>query len=482
MKTPLPQEAPKKEKYSFSLSDLCPPALVLDMRQSMRSPLNIILAVVGVLLTYSTVSASSDQAIDPYVLLCVHTLLLLAFVPFRAGMKIARDIRERGSNFLQLCPLSAGRIVWGQFLSCSVQLILLSLPLLPLYCLCVDQLRVERSSYGDSISVYMSTYEGGFLMVMAFVFVSALLLTALLMALAILPLAIRVLIQTGIIVLTVILFFGLSFDRAYFSHHAVEPFDGLPVTMLCLMVLAVMLGFVGMLLILASRHYSSQVEASSGRLRLLGLACLLGIFAFYTQFFYGEVGQIILIMGGYAFYPLLALAIMDELMPNESSLGLSPRRRGFVGYLTRRATGANMIYVLLLAMVYAAGSWWLFYSGAHRSEFESSQSSDFCNQIMGVLAPVLALIYSAYAALVLTDLALVRSSRSRMLGYGISVLLLFMLGAFVEAKEYLPFHCLFHSIYDFDEVAVGRCLVMAGCCLGSFLLLAAVHALRGVRR
>lgn len=480
MSSPLPDEAPRKVASAPFFSDLLPPALVLDMRQTMRSPINLFLAIIGIMLVYSTVLGLESENLA--ILMLLHSLLLFAFIPFRAGQKIARDIRERGSNFLKLCPLSAGRIVWGQFLSCSLQLLLISVPLIPIYFSAAFWLPAGVKRH-DMILQYVMQASPGVFLLCALVVAAAMLMTALMMAIAILPLMFRVIIQTGIIIGLILSWIGHLVGLAYSTYLGsdnVPVIDAVAVTWLIVIGIVFALAFSAMLLIIASRYYSSHVEASSGRLRLLQLVCLVGMFAVCWAFQFGLDRDLLSwAMCGFGFIPFLVISLMDELMPNVTASGLSPRRRGFVGYLTRRVTGANLISIFVLALVSCLGSWWLVFGGGAISELNPISGGGIDTELMSLMIPLLALIYSAVSALAVTDLLIAKDSRNRLLGFGMGVVVLLMIGSFVVSKTYFPFHCVYLTLFDFESVGVSGVFVrMLGACLGSVGVLAVVHAVR----
>lgn len=486
MSSPIPKEAPKKGTSLASLSDWLPPALILDMRQSLRSPLNIALAILGILLIYSTCLSTGATSIDPLFILFFNTLLLLAFIPFRAGMKIARDIRERGSNFLQLCPLSAGRIIWGQFLSCTVQMIILTLPLIPLYLIAISQLQEPQKLIETDIHYYLYHCPYGLYICLATILAGGMLMTALMMALAILPLMARILIQTGIIITFITGCIGLFVAIAY--AHLRDPIVIRPdignFTIDALGTIAMMLTLTCMLLLLASRHYSSHVEASSGRLRLLGLISLAAYFVWvkcYTSLTIADWSEGFL--GGFYILPLLGIAMLDELQPDESHSGITPRRRGFLGYLTRRTTGANLIYILLLACVSTAAAWLTIYLPNFSQLPERVASPEFLNELMRIATPLLAFIYSCYATLILTDIVLPHSSRQRLIAFGISTVLIYIGCGLLNGTTYAPFHCCLLDISEMNaDTITGTFLWMLACCVGSFIVLSAVQAMCSSRR
>ncbi len=487
MSSPIPKEAPKKGTSLASLSDWLPPALVLDMRQSLRSPLNMVLAILGILLIYSTILSSPQSGIEILLLSFLHCLLLLAFIPFRAGMKIARDIRERGSNFLQLCPLSAGRIIWGQFLSCTVQMILLSLPLIPLYLISIAQLKANLDAIDVDLSYYLTHLPYGLSVWLSVILAGGMLLTALMMALAILPLMARIFIQTGIIILVVISYIGMVVQFSY--AHLRAGFEPLSVDIARIMVdslglVVLALAFSGMLLILASRHYGSHVEASSGRLRILAFATLAGFLA-WVKYFNSPIlpETAAALLDGLYFLPLLAIAMLDELQPDESHSGITARRRGFFGYLTRRTTGANLIFILKMAGFSTAAAWFIIYLPDCSQLAERVASPEFLNELMRIATPLLAFIYSCYAALILTELVLPHSSRQRLIAFGISTVLIYIGCGLLNGTTYAPFHCCLLDISEMNaDTITGTFLWMLACCVGSFIVLSAVQAMCSSRR
>ncbi|MFI3243883.1 MAG: hypothetical protein R3Y56_06485 [Akkermansia sp.] len=483
MSSTIPKQAPKKGTSLASFSDWLPPALILDMRQSLRSPLNIALAILGVLLIYSTITSTPESEAKILMLSFLHSILLLAFIPFRAGVKIARDIRERGSNFLQLCPLSAGRIVWGQFLSCTVQMLLLTLPIIPLYLMSIAPLQADLSTINSDLPYYLSHCPYGLYVLLGVILAGGMLLTALMMALAILPLMARIFIQTGIIIFVALSYIGMMVGLSYAHLRAdIAPIsvDITRFTTDYLALVAQALAFSGMLLILASRHYSSDIEASSGRLRILSFATLAGAFAWLKYSNYTPLPEGI---GGLYFIPLLAIAMLDELQPDESHSGITARRRGFIGYLTRRTTGANIIFVLLMAIFTTAAAWFIIHQPDITQLSERVATPDFLNELMRLATPILALIYSCYATLILTDIVLPHSSRQRLIAFVISAVLIYIACGQLVDMSYAPFHC---CLLDIDQMnadtLTATFLWMAGGCVGSFILLSFVQTVGRTRR
>lgn len=468
---------PKQKKWTFGLSDLLPASLVLDLRQFLRSPIYLVLLALGLAYLYKTILLDEVNGLD--TLVYTHLALLILLVPFRAGQTIARDRRERGSNFLQLCPLSAGRIIWGQFLSATFQMLAMTLALAPLYYLQMRGLAAAFDGVWSPIDRFVLVAPENIYLVLGLILTAGMAGCALMMLLAGLPLIFRMALQVAAIVQML-----SAAVMSYYQTRLVSEGLGAYIEggyaidwQLSIAGMVMLLWASAMLLILASRHYSSQVEASSGRLRILGGMGLIALLLWLQLVMVPLHAPIVqgILAGGF-FLPFLAFAMIDELMPNELRGGISPRRRGFLGYLTRRTTGANLIFVILLALLDIAGSWWICGSRAELGE------GDLLSQLMRVATPVLALIYSALAALVVTDIFLPRASQFRLVAYGLALLSLALLGELSEATEYLPIHCCYEAIQNIKlETMTGPFLSMAACCLGSMILLALVHTLRGKR-
>lgn len=484
---------PKKKKYAFALSDLLPAALVLDMRQFGRSPIYLILLLVGIAFAYKQFFANDGQ-IDLTALMSVHISIMLLFVPARAGMTIARDMRERGSNFLQLCPLSAGKIVWGQFLSAAVQQVLITLAIAPLYYATYSHLlkALSEDSYISSANFFLLAGEWNTAILLAVVLCIGLASTALMMALALLPLFFRLALQLGGVF--IVLLWSISVGFASTEWRYLNGKDVLNNTDRLNSYIAnsysfdyyISLGCIGgllvgtlMMLILASRHYASDAEASSGKLRLLNLACMGAVFAGMIYLIPAEEFDCRAVLFGYLLLPFLGVAMFDELMPRDVDAGISSRRRGLFGFLTRRSTAANIVFMLGMGALYAAGSWYLNFSPAYINE--STPTVDLNVQIMMVSAPVIAILLTVLAPLVICDAILCRSSRLRIVGYAISAVAIVVITALFQPNPpapAIPIFCLFNSIYDFDEsipsLLLSDGIALIACCL----LLALVHALR----
>lgn len=484
---------PKKKKYAFAFNDLLPAALVLDMRQFARSPIYLLFLLAGIVFAYKQFFAE-DGEISMVTLMSVHLIIMMLFVPTRAGMTIARDIRERGSNFLQLCPLSAGNIVWGQFLSAALQQILITLAIAPLYYTTGHHLRqaLSENAYISSANFFLLAGEWNTTILLAVVLCIGLASAALMMALALLPLFFRLALQLGGVFMILVWALSVGFtsvdlsfieggealdtgarlSRYLANSYAFEYYGSLGL-------IIALLAFSLMMLILASRHYASDAEASSGKLRLLNLATMAGLFAGLIEFIPAEKLDCVAVLYGYLLVPFLAVAMLDELMPRDVDAGISSRRRGLFGFLTRRGTAANIIFMLGMGALYAAGSWYLNFAPAYINE--STPNGDLNVQIMMVSAPVIAIILSALAPMVICDAILCRSSRLRLVGYAISTVFIVVVGVmmgFNPPETPFPIFCVFNSIYDFDEsipsLLLGDGIALVACCL----LLALVHALR----
>ncbi len=135
-----------------TFSDCLPPALVKDWRQCLRSrgylAIFVLLLLTGWVLL-GTAAWDVDVPPSKYLesLRTLGSMLSLVFfitlclaIPFRAGMIVAADTRERSSNFLMLTPLTARRIVWGTWCSSALMVLLAALLLLPL-CIVGEGLR-----------------------------------------------------------------------------------------------------------------------------------------------------------------------------------------------------------------------------------------------------------------------------------------------------------------------------------------------------
>ncbi len=344
---PPPEHKPK----AFGLSDLLPPAMLKDLRQSLRSPLYLLLMAISVTLLYLLEQPRGGNA--PHLLiynwstlLIYITLILIFFVPAHAARSISGDIRERGSNFLQLCPLSAGRIIWGQFLSGAAQLALLVLAMSPL----IHQYQLAASPrfswMVDCGLCSLPAYAFCGLTVLL-IYILALFALAMLMMLAGMPLYLRLMAQLAVGSIAIAI---QSSSAQFFNRSFVDP--ELAQSLLRMGGMLAILLLMGTLcaLHLAKRHYAAFVEVRSGWLRLLAGLFLLAPLAYgklvkpdMELLSWVELTQVSLLAARWWVW-------MDELMPRDTP----PRKKLKIFAFNRCNSGANlscMVFLTALAIL-----------------------------------------------------------------------------------------------------------------------------------
>ncbi len=335
---------PERKPYAFGITDLLPAAMVKDLRQSLRSPLYLLLMVLSVAMLYifmqPRVGFEEYQLIGNWeTLIFFMTVLLVLFVPAHAARSIAGDIRERGSNFLRLCPLSAGRIIWGQFLSGAVQLALLALSLAPL----IHSYQMAASpNFSWMVDCGICTLPAyafcGLTLLMLYLL--ALFALAVMMMLAGMPLFLRLLAQLGVgsIFLPI-----QSLSTKFFNQNPIDPARAQ--NLLHSGAFLAILLFIGILcaLHLSKRHYCAFVEVRSGWLRLLAslflFSPLLVIKLLGTHFSLSEfVG-----CSQLALSAALIWILIDELMPREGHRRKHPKILPF-----NRCSSANNLSFIVV--------------------------------------------------------------------------------------------------------------------------------------
>ncbi|MFI3243882.1 MAG: hypothetical protein R3Y56_06480 [Akkermansia sp.] len=311
---------PARNPKAFGLSDLLPAAMVKDLRQSLRSPLYLLLMVLSVAMLYIFMQPRAGYAAHQLIgnwdtLIFFMTVLLVFFVPAHAARSIAGDIRERGSNFLRLCPLSAGRIIWGQFLSGAVQLALLALSLAPL----IHSYQMAASPrFSWMVDCGIGTLPAyafcGLTLLMLYLL--ALFALAVMMMLAGMPLFLRLLAQLGV----GCIFFEIQSPSAHFFNRSYLDPDLAQRLLHSGAFLAILL-VIGILcaLHLAKRHYCAFVEVRSGWLRLLAslflFSPLLAIKLVNHEVEFGDFIEYSHLSLGAA----LIWVLIDELMPRDTA-------------------------------------------------------------------------------------------------------------------------------------------------------------------
>lgn len=111
-------------------SDWLPPALVRDMRRSLRSRGYLCMLIVFLLLAtwfqYDSTLEDPIMGDNSYLMALISMVVLWFIIPSRAGNSVSADAGAKGSNFLMLTPLSSREIVWGTWVSALFQLLLVS--------------------------------------------------------------------------------------------------------------------------------------------------------------------------------------------------------------------------------------------------------------------------------------------------------------------------------------------------------------------
>lgn len=107
------------------LPDWLPAVLVRDVRQLLRSPKYLVVALVVMgLLVLNAPSDSPTETLS--FMLWMSTLLGCLVVPLRVGLVVEAETRAPGLNFIRLTRLGSWRVVWGQWLSGALQVLVLA--------------------------------------------------------------------------------------------------------------------------------------------------------------------------------------------------------------------------------------------------------------------------------------------------------------------------------------------------------------------
>lgn len=107
------------------LPDWLPAVLVRDVRQLLRSPKFLVVALVVMgLLVLNAPSDSPTEMLS--FMLWMSTLLGCLVVPLRVGLVVEAETRAPGLNFIRLTRLGSWRVVWGQWLSGALQVLVLA--------------------------------------------------------------------------------------------------------------------------------------------------------------------------------------------------------------------------------------------------------------------------------------------------------------------------------------------------------------------
>lgn len=107
------------------LPDWLPAVLVRDVRQVLRSPKYLVVALVVMgLLVLNAPSDSPTETLS--FMLGLSTLLGCLVVPLRMGLVVEAETRVPGLNFIRLTRLGSWRVVWGMWLSGALQVLVLA--------------------------------------------------------------------------------------------------------------------------------------------------------------------------------------------------------------------------------------------------------------------------------------------------------------------------------------------------------------------
>lgn len=111
-------------------SDYLPPALVRDLRSSLRTrgylAMLTVFLLVAAWLQYDSTLADPVLGEHEYPLSLISLLVLWFIIPSRAGNSVSEDAKAKGSNFMMLTPLTSRSIVWGTWVSAVFQLLVVA--------------------------------------------------------------------------------------------------------------------------------------------------------------------------------------------------------------------------------------------------------------------------------------------------------------------------------------------------------------------
>ncbi|MBR2127047.1 MAG: hypothetical protein IJ943_09985 [Akkermansia sp.] len=106
-------------------SDFLPPALVRDLRRSLRTrgylAMLTVFLLVAAWLQFDSIQEDPVIGETPYPLSLIGLLVMWFIIPSRAGNSVAADAKAKGSNFMMLTPLTSREIVWGTWVSAVFQ-------------------------------------------------------------------------------------------------------------------------------------------------------------------------------------------------------------------------------------------------------------------------------------------------------------------------------------------------------------------------
>ncbi len=349
-------------------SDCLPPALVKDWRQCLRSrgylAIFALLVVVGwVLLAVAAADVNVTAGDYQKALeglggtLCFVFAITLCFaIPFRAGMTVAADTRERSSNFLMLTPLTARRIVWGTWSSTALMVLMAALLALPL-CFVGEGLRAAYPYCGSFDFAHLSWEAFGFdALTIGALVLGGWVMTAFFMFCAGLPIAVRVILLLFMVGASAELASDVNFIFCAEHKRTLPEFLNLLLGLIDALLLLVLF------MELARRHYSAPAENCSRSVRLLAplpmllAAIQVGVSALNGRAF-GDVDMQV----GFAVTFLYLAVFADSLLPSYSLPQMRHRfwpllpdwfqRPGFVPSVIC-CTGA-----VLLSLLPAAAMW-----------------------------------------------------------------------------------------------------------------------------
>ncbi len=107
------------------LPDWLPSVLVRDVRQLLRSPKYLVVALVVMGLMVLNVDPGAPKETLGFML-SMATLLGCLVVPLRVGLVVEAETRAPGLNFIRLTRLGPWRVVWGMWLSGALQVLVLA--------------------------------------------------------------------------------------------------------------------------------------------------------------------------------------------------------------------------------------------------------------------------------------------------------------------------------------------------------------------
>lgn len=123
---------------NINFPDFLLPALVKDLRQTLRTPgFMILLASMLGLLTLmlymasDTLMAGRSNAASIHTFWLIISATLCMIIPFRAYVSVNQDVLEDSTNFLILTGQSSWKIIMGKWLSSVVQVLMINITFIP---------------------------------------------------------------------------------------------------------------------------------------------------------------------------------------------------------------------------------------------------------------------------------------------------------------------------------------------------------------